>query len=194
MPVLLAGVFFLSTFPGSPSWFAVRLYAAPFQLILILYLISHGFLLAGSLRYAWQTNRVLVEFERWVWALYTWGLVLLLLGWLLVFWWAQLFRVSPCLPRPSLVESWPALASIVLAALFFWIQVWRWPIFLRISDGLRLVFSLVWLYRLAGYGFILLRRVLFLGSTLLESQAGILWAFLLLVLLLSLFSQVGQGG
>jgi len=93
-----------------------------------------------------------------------------------------------------MIASWPTLISIVLAALLFWMRIWRWSIFPRLAGGLGYLFSLEWLYRLVGAGLRMLRRVFSLASRLLESQAGILWAFLLLVLLLSLFSQGWLGG
>ena len=53
------------------------------------------------------------------------------------------------------------------------------------------VFSLRWLYRLLGSAYQLVGRGLHLISNLLEGGGGVLWAFLLVVLLLSLVTQLG---
>jgi hypothetical protein len=95
--------------------------------------------------------------------------------------------------HPGLVESWPALAVLLLAAIFIFLarrnlKFPEWA--LRASTSLA---NLDWLYRLVWKVFRVMRYFFQWSNTLLESQAGILWAFLLLVLLLTLFSPSNLG-
>jgi hypothetical protein len=194
LPLLFIGGLSLSALPWTPTWLAVRLYAAPFQPLLVLFLLSQALALAGYVRHSLQTAQKSLGLERWVWALYVWGLVLFILGSLVITWRSFSNGQNPLLAHPGLVESWPGLFIVVFAATIILlarskIKIPNWS--LRIFQALQ---DLEWPYRF-------IWRVLRTGryffqwsNTLLESQAGILWAFLLLVLLLTLFVPANLGG
>jgi len=193
MPLLGVGALTISSLPWTPTWLAVQLYASPFQPVLILFLIAQALVLAGYVRYSLQTSQKSLGLERWVWALYVWGLVLLILTSLIISWRTLTDGQIAVQARPGLIESWPGLASLLLAAVFILIgrrklKIPAW--FGRASSAMpnfEAASRLLWrLLRLARYFFRW-------SNTLLESQAGILWAFLLLVLLITLFSPSSAG-
>jgi len=64
----------------------------------------------------------------------------------------------------------------------------------RITNYLHNRLDLDWLYRFIWRNLRTGRHLIHWSNTLLEGQAGILWAFLLLVLLLTLFTQSNPGG
>jgi hypothetical protein len=194
LPLLLLGALSLSALPWTPTWSVVRLYSAPFQPILVIFLLSQALALAGYVRHSLQTGQKSLGLERWVWALYIWGLVLLILASLLITWRPFLASQNPPQAHPGLVESWPGLFILVFAAMVvllarskFKLPEWS----LRTFNTLR---DLEWPYRPIWSVLRGTRYFLQWSNTLLESQAGILWAFLLLVLLLTLFSPSNLGG
>ena len=54
------------------------------------------------------------------------------------------------------------------------------------------IFSLGWVYRIINYFLHLIQRVVGLFSTVLEGGGGVLWTLVLLVLIVTLFSQIGS--
>jgi hypothetical protein len=192
-PLLLIGALTISCLPWTPTWSVVRLYATSFHPIVILFLISQALVLAGYVRYTLQPSQKSLGLERWVWALYIWGLVLLILASLIIYWRSLPPGQNLMQAHPGLVESWPALAVLLLAAIFILlirrnIKFPDWS--LRASTTLT---NFDWLYRLVWKVLRVARYFFQWSNTLLESQAGILWAFLLLVLLLTLFSPSNLG-
>jgi hypothetical protein len=192
-PLLILGALAFSSLPWTPTWSVVRLYSSPFNLLLILYLISQALVLAGYIRFSLQTSQKSLSLERWVWSLYIWGLVLLILALLIITWRSLAASQHPLQAHPGLVESWPGFASLILAIIFFYLirgnlKFPGWAV--RASGALanfKISYRPVWrLLKTAQYFFQW-------ANTLLESQAGILWAFLLLVLLITLFSPSNLG-
>jgi hypothetical protein len=187
MPLVLLGALSLCGLPWTPTWSVVRLYSTPFHPAQILFLISQALVVAGYIRYTLQTSQKSLGTERWVWALYIWGLVLLLLASLIISWRSPQASPNPALAHPGLLESWPGLAGLALAAIVFALirrnnKFPEWSV--RASMNL-LRFD--WLYRLIWRVLQIARYIFQWSNTLLESQAGILWALLLLVLLITLF-------
>ena len=85
---------------------------------LVLFLIAQALVLTGYVRYSLQTSQKSLGLERWVWALYVWGLVLLILASLIISWRPIAAGQSPVQTQPGLIESWPGLASLLLAAYY----------------------------------------------------------------------------
>ncbi len=193
MPLLLIGALTISSLPWTPTWPVVQLYSPPFQPVLVLFLISQAMILTGYIRYSLQTNQKSLGVERWVWALYVWGLVLLILSTFIISWRPLQTGQSPVAMKPELIELWPGFASLLLAGIFLWLSRHKikfpgWSV--RIFRAMP---NFNWIYR-SIWQILRIARYLFQWSnTLLESQAGILWAFLLLVLLITLFSPSNMG-
>ncbi len=193
-PLVIVGGLSLLALPWLPGWSMVQLYAAPFKPILLLLLASQALLFAGYIRYSLRVSNKPVKMENWAWALYIWGLVLLVLATLIITWWPRWNGQNPLQQPPSLLESWPGIAIMLLVGLIFFFWRGRYGIPARFLISLRKRLSFGWLYRLIWRLLRLGRYVMQWFNTLLEGQAGILWAFLLLVLLLTLFSQSILGG
>lgn len=92
---------------------------------------------------------------------------------------------------------WRATMVLILAAAFFFSsrRIWKGIVFpQRLSASVEFVVSMRWLEIGFDWTFAALRWVLRMVSRVLEGQAGVLWALLLIVLLLSLASQFALGG
>lgn len=190
----LIGIFFLTNLPGTPTWFSARLYSLPLKPVLMLFFLSHSLLLAGSLRSATDNRHKAPILERWFWVIYLWGLFLIILCWMLAAWWSSLLGFPPGPPTPNLIETTIVLLIVALSILLYWSRLWKSSTLLRITNAFRLFFNPLWLFRLVDSVHTLASKIYSLVTTLLESQAGILWAFLFLVFLISIFLQAGSGG
>jgi hypothetical protein len=193
-PLLLVGGLSLSALPWTPGWPVVQLYSAPFLPVLLLLLISQSLLLAGYIRNLFETSPKSLGFERWVWALYIWGLALFILANWIISWWQLPGSQNPLRLHPGLLESWPGIAITLLVGLYFLSRRRKNVLPARITHYLHNRLDLDWLYRFIWRNLRTGRHLIHWSNTLLEGQAGILWAFLLLVLLLTLFTQSNPGG
>jgi hypothetical protein len=87
----------------------------------------------------------------------------------------------------------PALAMLVVAGGLA-LLAGNMPVSLeRLAPAFASIFSFAWFYRLAELLYQQVARLLRLFSALLEGQAGVLWALLLVALLLSLIAQTVGG-
>lgn len=171
----------------TPTWGGAALYAQPGAGPLLL-LAAQSLLTLGWLRQSSQPGPAMPIPERWVWALYLAGLAL---GPLTLF--SLPFAVSPASPsgwlgRVTLENLLPGVLVCGLALLIFGLRSLARRRFDAFARGMRSVLGLEWLYRLLPPLLQPLRFTLRLSNRLLESQAGMVWAFLLLVLFLTLIS------
>ena len=194
-PILLLGMLWLSGLPFTPLWAGSRMFQPPpgaetlseqiiTLLSILIFFIVHAILLAGYLRHCLRATLVEVtgpqpKVERWVWLLYLPGLFILpvvhfALGWML----------QPETAQVPLV-MWLEGASALGVAGTIWFYTSRpgSPRFSFLasrgwfSSGkiYRPLYQPVeWLFRLAA-------QVIRVSSAVLEGEAGILWAFVLLV-------------
>ncbi len=180
------GFFAVSGLPYSPMSAGYAIYQAPFPFFLYLLLLVHGLLLAGFIRQVLKVEPEDQDAERWVLLIFPAGLVFLLgtyiVGGLLPW---QGFDATPL---------WPGFFASLLGGLLCWV-------FGRLDFGrpIRNIFrNLNDLIDLVSQPLVsLLRGVAGLMSYLsviLEGQGGILWALVLIVLILSIISQVDLGG
>jgi hypothetical protein len=153
-------------------------FAAPF------YMAIHAALLFGFLKHGLRPETESQDLERWVWLLYPWGLAILPIVHFLINW-------VNAAPVPGLLPSLAALLVVGSVALLIFIQRRR-PLSIPIAAQQRLVrlLSFGWFYRALWSLYYYLRRFFALVNTLLEGQAGVLWALLVLALLLSLIGSV----
>ena len=177
----------ISGLPFSPSWEGTLLYAGAFQPLLALFLLAQGVLLAGFVRHALRPGRPLQGVSRGVRAIYLMGMAALPFSHFVIGW-------RPWLRGESLTGVWwpAAVALAVAAGVGVWLR-WGPPVPPVIRMALLRAFSLHWLYRLAWRGYRMLGVLVSFLTALLEGEAGILWAILLLILLLSIVTQ-GAGG
>lgn len=194
IPIHALGLLCITALPYTPTWQGVRLYTSPFNPLLLLFLFAQALLISGYLRHMLRYETANPGAERWIWIFYAPGLALPPVAHLMIAWWSRPGAPGSFQAQPLWSESWPGLVVALIAALFtLWLRR-GYQISPRILSVLQNFFSLGWFYRIAGATYLLIRRLLAFISRLLEGQAGILWALLLLILLLSLFVQISMGG
>jgi len=204
-PMLLSRFFWIVAFclTGlifTPTW-PLSLLHANFSVDAALLLLGHSLLAAGYLqqiRRPAQENESPVATtlgpERWLWLLYIGGLILL-------------FATLIVLPRMGaaldpiilqlpgqLSDLLPGVLVSLLAFGFYVLFARDLAILQQWGSTLVEILQLEWLTRLFGWLLIGAGRLLQLPNLLLEGQAGLIWALLVLVLLLTIFSQIGTGG
>lgn len=201
---LLAGGLGFTALPFTPAWPGARLYDQLPLWLLPVFLAGHGLLLAGLARHTLRRIPAPTQAERWVWIIYPLGLALLPGAQLLSAWWpvGSGLLAQPG-ERPAWLASGLAGAATLLALGIFILQTRRRgkkrrPAPLAPLPGwmqrLRSASELGWLYRLAWQVYRLAGRAGTFVSAALEGQAGLLWALLTLILLLSLLVGARQGG
>lgn len=185
--ITLLGLFGFSVLPFSPAWNGVRLYAGQFHPFLAVFLVAHALLLVGYLRHTLRVGTPLTGVERWVWFLYPFGLALLPVTHLLFGVWT-----NPGFDNVPLVGWWVGPVVLGLAVLLIaWSR--RIPHFPRWAIIVfAYIFSLNWLYRLFWSLYRRTGRLLRFLSIVMEGEGGVLWAFLVLVLLILVLA--GNGG
>ncbi len=193
-PLLLILAISLCALPYTPAWTGVMLYAGSFHVSWLLFLPAQALLLAGALRHLLRKQNIPTTQERWVWFVYTWGLLLLILINFYLAW--RLFSDAAALGEktPSLWQTWPAAASLLLM-LGGWMMRPRIPVkWKNMAGRLEAGFSFTWIIKPFWSFYHLQRRGFLFISSALESQPGILWTLLILVLIVSLVSQTWAGG
>ncbi len=194
---LLAGLGMLGFLglPFTPNAIGMQLYTFPFGLVDFLLLIAHSLLLVGYLRHGMRLTPVLGGVERWVWAIYPWGLTLLPLVHFGAGWWllqSESFSAGR-LPWQGLASG--GLAAVwILAARRLAVQPrWQTPLE-HLGSGLARWLSMEWLYRAVWQLYRPIRRLFDFLSSVIEGEGGVLWALLLLVLFMAILSQLNTGG
>ena len=157
------------------SWLAI----APF-------LPAQGLLLAGFIRHTLHPGETSLESqERWVRVIYPAGLLFLAAAILLLGLWGW--------NGVKIIGTWwVSIAVILLATGFASLGLTVLVRLKPISDQWRRIFRLDWLYRTLSEIDKFSRRVADLLTSSLEGDGGLLWSFVLLVLILSILSTRGQ--
>jgi hypothetical protein len=185
------GLLALSSLPFTPGSAVSTIYKAPVTLVNYAFLAVQGMLVAGWIlqRKREQTNES--PAEPWISSIRTLGTyaqpsIFLLYG----------FGLSQPL-GPTQLENplWPSAGILLLAGLFSFLRSRKMSLLPdRLSGSLQRIASLNWieylfmrLFAAIGFGLNILARIL-------EGQAGVLWAVLLIALLLSLVAQYALPG
>lgn len=196
--VLLAlpalGVLGLSALPFTPAasgWNGlVVLPITGWDLTLIL---VHALLVAGYVRHALAPGVPTEDQERWVQAVYPFGLAILVVSlWLIVVvgWPGSL----------GIGVWWAGLSSLVLSIGIFILArrvehnlflastspTWLGEVGRRVGRVMVAVFSLNWLYWLLGFIYTLAQQFVGFLTLILEGEGGVLWALVMLALLATL--------
>lgn len=183
----LLGLWGLSALPFSPSAAAWQSGNDLTWLLLLPLLPAQALLMAGFIRHSLHPGETSLESqEKWVKLLYPAGLFLLVTASIVLgLWgWAGARTVGPW---------WLALIAIAMtlgfAVLAFRVLVKRKP---SASARWLQLLRLQWLYDAFTSVFQFLRRIADLITTSLEGEGGLLWSFLLMVLIFSIISTGGR--
>ncbi len=192
LPLAVLGVLGFSGLPMTPGWSGTEIYlASPVQwqsFILPLFLFAQVLFLAGYARYALRPGELLAGAERWVWVIYPLGLALLPLTHFLLGW--RFITGRPGFDPTRLLAGFAGLGLGSLAW-FLGKRSGLPPVLVTVWQR---VFSLAGLYRILWSLFQGARRIVDGITLLLEGEAGILWALLLLALILSILATGSPGG
>ncbi len=196
-PIVFLGIFNLSTLPLSPSWQGTTLYQYSstsggnitlFSVVSLIFLLIQSILLAGFARHSLRgiypvANNPSEHTERWVWFLYPFALITIIVAHLLIGW--LLYPNLNGLP----VNAWiiGPLTLLITGIILFvtWRQLQRSHLVYSSTNSSlwNNLFSLQWLYRFLWKLFRSISSLFGLVSTILESDAGILWALVLFALI-----------
>jgi hypothetical protein len=177
-------------FPYTPNAAGMQVYRVPIGLGDIALLLAQSLLVVGYLRHGMRLTPPLAGVERWVWAIYPWGLTLLPLVHFGAGWWL--------LGSAGLELPWQGMAVAGLSAVWILtarrltLQGLRAPLE-RLGKELTSILSLEWLYRAVWRLYRPLRRLLDFLSSVVEGEGGVLWALLFLVLFMAILSQLNPG-
>jgi hypothetical protein len=203
IPLILLGVFNLSTLPFSPTWQGTELYSSIsritgnrslFLLFSLSFILIQSFLLSGYIRHFIRGVLLAKEessqhIEQWVWVLYPIGLVLIVLAHLLIGWY--LLPDLQVLP----LTAWIIGPLTLFFSAFILLISWRFPQPFPALNSMmnnsfsHKLFSLEWLYNFIWNSYHAISRVIALISTILEGDGGILWALVLFALIFVFLQQ-----
>lgn len=190
-PLAGLGSLLLCGLPFTASSWASGIYANPSSPLPFIFLLVQALLLAGWVRIAASSHPEPMPPEPWMRAIQSLGLILLPAVYIVF----GLGLLPSFAVDPSVVPWWPAVAVLVLAALVTVVARRRMLTlparYASISDS---VFSMRWFSIVESWFERATSWALHFINRLLEGQAGVLWAILLIALLLSLVAQYVVAG
>jgi hypothetical protein len=182
------GLWVLSTLPFSltgPAWQTGNTISWFF---IIPFLPAQALLMAGFFRHTLHPGETSLESqEKWVKVIYPTGLLILMAAALLLGFWGWV-------GARTIGLWWLAIVVILLAAGFTVLAI---RIQVRMPPGIpsgqwTRIFRLEWFYYILTALYNFLRRIADVITGSLEGEGGLLWSFLLMVLILSILSTRGQ--
>jgi len=181
-----------SLLPFTPAWRGGLVYHYSGWFLIIIFIVTHALLLLGYVRHFMRQPSPDQENEPWMLIVYPIGLTLLVLAhWGIAL--AQGFAQLPGLPILT-VSWWGGVLAFVVAAVFFFLSRREFEVPSFVTAGLRSLLSLDWMYRIIWWLYRNISRFFSAISQILEGEGGVLWALLMLILLVSLMSQLNRGG
>jgi hypothetical protein len=178
----------LSTLPFSLTASAWQAGRSSSWLFLLPFFPAQAMLLAGFFRHALHPGETSLESQdKWVKAIYPAGLLIPMLIALLLGLWGWPGARLTGLWWPALVVI-PLSAGLVLLAQKFLVRL---PPSRSTSQWTQ-IFRIDLLYSVIGFIFNFLRRITDIIISAFEGEGGLLWSFLLLVLLLTIFTTSGR--
>jgi hypothetical protein len=180
--LLLLGLLGISALPFTPAWNGALMYAPPYNIVMVVFIITQVIFMFGYVRHAWRAREGLAGVERWVWLIYPLGLAILPLLHFFYGWWTFI-GFDNLLPS----SWWLGVVAVLLTALLVGITRFGPKISLERVAVLETLLSMQWLYRLGWAIFRALESVVQFSTTILEGEGGLLWAFLMLVALALVF-------
>lgn len=188
--IFLLGGLGITALPYTPAWDGVYLYSAPVDLFLPIFLIGQALLLTGFLRHSLGESTDLSLSERWVRAVYPFGLGLLPFGHLFIAWRTPL----PAGATGIYAEWWAGVVAILITALIVYLGQNEIHMPKRIAPLWDRMFSLSWVSSLTWGFYRSVGRLVSIMTKIAEGEGGILWAMVLSVILISILVQSGLGG
>jgi hypothetical protein len=186
-PIGLLSVYSLLSLPLSPTLRGGGMHS-PFHPFSIFLLIAQAILVLGFIRHILRETDPLVGVERWVQLIYPLGLTLLPATHFIAGNW-----LSPDLGVTASSPIWPGLVVVGIVVTVI-VLGWRGvkpPE--RVGAIFDQVFSLRWFYDFFEWAYNAVGQALTFITALLEGEGGVLWAFLLVALLVSIITQLGSG-
>jgi hypothetical protein len=180
--LLLLGLLGISALPFTPAWNGALMYAPPYNLVLIIFIPAQVLFMYGYIQHTLRTRDGLAGVERWVWLIYPLGLALLPILHFLYGWYAFV-EFDNLLPA----NWWLGIVAVLLTALLVGITRFGPKISFERVAFLESLFSLQWLYRLIWMVFRAVESVIQFSTTILQGEGGLLWAFLMLLVLFLAF-------
>jgi hypothetical protein len=159
-----------------------------FSIVSLIFLLTQSVILAGFARHVLRgiypvEKETSEHIERWVWFLYPVSLILIIVTHLLIGWF-----LFPNLNGLPLSEWVIGPITLIITCIILYLA-WRYPQPFRsvnspaYSSFWNNILSFQWLYRLLWKLFRTLSKLFGLFSTILEGDAGILWALVLFALI-----------
>lgn len=187
--LLIAGLVCFSALPFTPAWSGLGLYAPPTTVWMVFFILIQAFLLAGYARHSLRPTGAQAQLERSGRVIYLIGLALLLtVNILISILNATLWKAIP----PA--QNWPLLAILALSVLAYFLMRRGNRLPPSIEKTISQVFSLAWITAASRWLYRVIRQGIAFVSMILEGEGGILWSFLILALLLSVFFGVSSMG
>ncbi len=185
--IVLIGIFSISSLPFSASQGASSLFSAPFNILLIPFVISHAILISGYFRHATTSGKDISGVEPWVKAVYPLGLALILIThWLT----GTIFSFNIEMANHNPIV-WSGIVALILTSLIIYFSARKISFPSIVFSSLDNIFSLAWFYKLSNKTFNVLSLGLNFFTNLIEGRGGVLWAILLVTLILTLSFQNG---
>jgi hypothetical protein len=193
-PAIWLGAISLISLPFTMTWAGTQVFSPPGSLQILL-IFGQSLLVVCFFRYSFHRTKNITYSERWILPLYGIGLLVLVstsiyLGRTVFpqgkFFFSDLLG-SIDLLLPGLIIA--AVSSMLI--LFIWVSPRK---IISSSSFLARLLDFSWLYQILAFPISLANRFLRLVSNLLEGQAGIFWAILIMVLLITILQQSGLGG
>jgi len=180
--LLIFGLIGISSLPLTPTWNGALMYSSPFKPVMVIFIIVQVVLVVGFLRHILRPRPGLSGVERWVWLIYPLGLAILPVVHFLYGWWA--FIGFGTLTTSS---WWLGLVIVLLTGLVVGLVRFGPRVSIQRTGVLKEFFSMQWFYRLMWGVFGVIENIIRFITTILEGEGGLLWAFLMLVILFMTF-------
>ena len=195
-PALFICILALTSLPLTPTSAGALSYD-PIRWFVPILLLSQSLLVSGFLLSGIQPGPILVGPERWVWALYVLGLAVLPASLYFLAWFGfENFSTAPGsrLGIDKISRLLPGFFVVSISILGIYLVRNRSATVARAALILKTIFGFHWVYQISRQLIRPVMGIFIIANRMLEGQAGILWAFLLLVLFISLVTESLVGG
>ncbi|OGO35034.1 MAG: hypothetical protein A2Z16_11940 [Chloroflexi bacterium RBG_16_54_18] len=189
---LVIGGLSISSLPFTLTWQGVWMYGSPMGVAGWIFLVSQLLLLAGYLRFALQKRQDFPYSESWKVGMYFISLLLLVIMTFVIYALDPLLSGSSVMP--TIRETGPAFLLAVLCLAGWTVSRRIKHSFSRLENLLNSIINSNWSLHAGKLVFEFVSKIFPGVNFVLEGQAGVLWAFLIFILLVSIMSQIMPGG
>jgi hypothetical protein len=191
-PLVWMGILSITSLPFTPTWIGSMIFDSP-SLLWIGFLLGQSLLISSLIRH-FQKGQHNTNFpEPWIRAFYFIGLALMPIMLIVLYLFYTNTSGQSISSLLNLYSILPGLVIIAFSSILIMLQSLS-PDMARIfSSRIGQLLGLNWLYRIMVRLSALIQRGIHFINLLLEGQAGIIWAIIILVLFFTLFKQSGIG-